>query len=99
MALGAIVPELSGYLIVVGSILIAIGVAYIVVSYGLMKGIGWAWSITIILSYINIVFSIIAIVSGNFFSAVQLIISIIIVFFLLRPRSKAFFNKPPNAWV
>jgi uncharacterized membrane protein (DUF2068 family) len=99
LALGAILPEVSGYLIVIGAILIAIGVAYLVVSYGLMKGRGWAWSITIILSYINIVFNIIAIVSGNFLSIPSLIISIIIVFFLYRSGSKAFFNKPPNAWV
>jgi hypothetical protein len=65
----------------------------------LMKGRGWAWSVTIILSYISIVFSIVAIAGGNFVSIPQLIISIIIVFFLYRPQSKAFFNKPPNAWV
>jgi uncharacterized membrane protein HdeD (DUF308 family) len=99
LAFAAILPEMSGYLITVGAILIAIGIAYLVVSYGLMKGRGWAWSITIILSYINIVFSIIAIVSGNFFSIFQLIISGLIVFFLYRSGSRAFFNKPPNAWV
>ena len=64
-----------------------------------MNGRGWAWSVTIILSYISIVFSIIAIVGGNFASIPQLIISIIIVFFLYRAQSKAFFNKPPNAWI
>jgi hypothetical protein len=64
-----------------------------------MKGRGWAWSVTIILSYISIVFSIVAIVSGNPASIPQLIISIIIVFFLYRPQSKAFFGKLPNAWV
>ena len=99
MGFAAVLPEVSGYLITIGAILLAIGIAYLVVSYGLMKGRGWAWSVTIILSYINIVFSIIAIVSWNFFSAVQLIISIIIVFLLYRSGSKAFFNKPPNAWV
>jgi hypothetical protein len=99
LGLAIAIPEVSGYLIGLGAVLLAIGIAYLVVSYGLMKGSGWAWSVTIILSYINIVFSIIAIVSGNFFSAVQLIISILIVFFLLRSGSKAFFNKPPNAWV
>jgi uncharacterized membrane protein (DUF2068 family) len=99
LALAGALPEVSGYLIAIGSIIIAIGIAYLVVSYGLMKGRGWAWSVTIILSYISIVFSIIAIVSGNLASIPQLIISIIIVFFLFRSQSKAFFGKPPNAWV
>jgi hypothetical protein len=99
LGFAAVLPEISGYLITVGAVLLAIGIAYLVVSYGLMKGRGWAWSITIILSYINIVFSIIAIVGGNVFSIPQLIISILIVFFLYRPGARAFFNKPPNAWV
>ena len=99
MAFAAVLPEFSVYFVVIASILIAIGIAYLVVSYGLMKGRGWAWSVTIILSYIGIVFSIVAIVSGNFASIPQLIISIIIVFFLYRPQSKAFFGKPPNAMV
>ena len=99
MAFAAFIPELSLLLLAVGGVLVAIGIAYLVVSYGLMKGRGWAWSVTIILSYIGIVFSIVAIVSGNFASIPQLIISIIIVFFLYRPQSKAFFGKPPNAYI
>jgi hypothetical protein len=62
-----------------------------------MIGKGWAWSITMILSYIGIVISIIAIVGGNFAPIVQLIISIAIIYFLYRPQSKAYFGKPPNA--
>lgn len=99
MAFAAVLPEFSVYFVVIGSILIAIGIAYLVVSYGLMKGRGWAWSVTIIISYIGIVFSIVAIVSGNFASIPQLIIGIIIVFFLYRPQSKAFFGKRPNAYI
>jgi uncharacterized membrane protein (DUF2068 family) len=99
LAFAAFIPELSLLLLAVGGVLVAIGIAYLVVSYGLMKGRGWAWSVTIILSYISIVFSIVAIASGNFASIPQLIISIIIVFFLYRPQSKAFFGKPPNAYI
>jgi uncharacterized membrane protein HdeD (DUF308 family) len=99
LAFAAVLPEFSVYFIGIASILIAIGIAYLVVSYGLMKGRGWAWSVTLILSYIGIVFSIVAIVSGNLASIPQLIISIIIVYFLYRPQSKAFFGKPPNAYI
>jgi uncharacterized membrane protein HdeD (DUF308 family) len=97
LALAGIFSEFSVFLIGLGSILIAIGIAYLVVSYGLMIGKGWAWSITMILSYIGIVISIIAIVGGNFAPIVQLIISIAIIYFLYRPQSKAYFGKPPNA--
>ena len=35
----------------VGGVLIAIGLAHFVVSYGLLKGMGWAWSIALIVSF------------------------------------------------
>jgi hypothetical protein len=65
LAIAAIVPEFGLLLIGIGSVLIAIGIGYLVVSYGLMRGKGWAWSITLILSYIGVVFSIISIIGGN----------------------------------
>jgi hypothetical protein len=97
LAAAAFVPELSILLIVTGGVLIAIGIGYLVVSYGLLKGKGWAWTVTLILSYIGIVTSIIAIVGGNFASIGHLVISIAIIYFLYRPQSKAFFGRPPNA--
>src|SRR5919199_1150094 len=38
----------------VGGVLLAIGIGYLVMSYGLLKGKGWAWTITIILIIIGI---------------------------------------------
>jgi uncharacterized membrane protein (DUF2068 family) len=97
LAIGAFVPELSILLFASGGVLIAIGIGYLVVSYGLLKGKGWAWTVTLILSFIGIVFGIISIVGGNFFSIIQLVINVAIVYFLHRPQSKQFFGKPPNA--
>ena len=97
MALAAFIPEASGLLLAAGGVIVAIGIAYLVVSYGLLKGKGWAWSITLIISFIQIITSIIAIVGGNFFAIGHLIICIVIVYFLYRPDAKAFFGKPPGA--
>jgi hypothetical protein len=99
------VPELSILHLVTGGVLIAIGIGFLVVSYGLLKGRGWAWTVTLILSYIGIVTSIIAIVGGRTPGGGEggslllghLVISIAIIYFLYRPQSKAFFGKPPNA--
>lgn len=93
----ALVPELSIVFFAIGGVLIAIGIGYLVVSYGLFKGKGWAWSVTLILSYIGIALAIISIVSGNFFSAINLAINIAIVYFLYRPQVKEFFGKSPSA--
>lgn len=99
MAIAAFVPEMSALLLGVGGVLVAIGIVYLFVSWGLLKGRGWAWSVTVIVSYIQIVTSIIAIAGGNFVAVWNLLISIAIVYFLYRPQSKAFFGKRPNAWV
>jgi uncharacterized membrane protein (DUF2068 family) len=97
LAIAAIVPEFSVLLIGIGSILIAIGIGYLVVSYGLMKAKGWAWSITLVLSYVGIVFGIISIIGGNFLSIIHLIISIVIIWYLYKSQIKSFFGKPATA--
>ena len=97
MGIAALVPELSIIFISIGGVLVAIGIGYLAVSYGLFKGKGWAWSITLILSYIGIVIAIISILSGNFVPIINLAINIAIVYFLYRPQVKAFFGKPPSA--
>ncbi|HKG31595.1 MAG TPA: hypothetical protein VKA91_10005 [Nitrososphaeraceae archaeon] len=40
LALAAFLPEASGFLLASGGVLIAIGIGYLVVSYGLLKGKG-----------------------------------------------------------
>ena len=44
----------------IGGILVAIGIGYIVMFYGLLKGKGWAWTITIILLIIGIAMQIVS---------------------------------------
>jgi hypothetical protein len=55
--------------IIVGAIVLAIGIGYLVVSYGLLKGMAWAWTITVILTIIAIVIQIISVVSASLVSA------------------------------
>lgn len=97
MGTAALVPDLSIVSLSIGGVLIAIGIGYLAISYGLLRGRGWAWSIALILSYIGIVIAIISILSGNFISVINLAINIAIVYFLYRPQVKAFFRKSPSA--
>jgi uncharacterized membrane protein (DUF2068 family) len=96
LGIAALIPELSIVFLSIGAILIVIGIGYLAVSYGLLKGRGWAWSITLILSYIGIALAIISIVTGNFLPIINLAINIVIVYILYRPQVKAFFGKSPN---
>jgi uncharacterized membrane protein len=53
----------------VGSVLLVIGIGYIVMFYGLFKGKRWAWTITIILLLIGIAIQIISTATGSLLNA------------------------------
>lgn len=60
---------LGGVGIVIGAIVLAVGIGYLVVSYGLLKGKGWAWIITVILTIIAIAVQIVSGVPASMFDA------------------------------
>jgi uncharacterized membrane protein HdeD (DUF308 family) len=45
---------LVGMLVVTGVAILTLGIAYFVMAYGLLKGKGWAWTVTVVLSCIGI---------------------------------------------
>ena len=79
--------------IFLGSGLFILGLAYFLMAYGLWKGKGWAWTLTLILSGIGIIVGIGSIVVGNIGSIFHTIINAIIIYYLYRPNVKAFFNR------
>jgi hypothetical protein len=89
--------------VIMGIIMLVLGIAYLVVSYGLLKGKGWAWAITVIVTIIGLIMQIIsAIVIGSVTSSVVagltshiigIIISGIIIYYMFRPHVKAFFRQ------
>jgi hypothetical protein len=81
--------------IAIGVILIILGILGFVVAYGLLKGMGWAWTLTLVLAIISIVINAISIATGNFGGIINIIISAVIVYYLYRPHVKAFFGKGP----
>jgi hypothetical protein len=56
-------------LLVSGAILMMVGIGYLVVSYGLLKGKGWAWTITVILTIISLAIQIISGISNSILAA------------------------------
>jgi hypothetical protein len=96
-------PSLFGGIgIAIGGVLLALAIVSFVVAYGLLKGLGWAWTVTVILSIISIVLNAISIAAGNIASIISVIISGIIIYYLYRPHVKAYFGKgvsrsPPAA--
>ena len=67
--LQALAQFLGGVGIAIGAIVLAVGIGYLVVSYGLLKGKGWAWIITGILTSIAIAVQIVCGVTASMFNA------------------------------
>jgi hypothetical protein len=67
--LQALAQFLGGVGIAIGAIVLAVGIGYLFVSYGLLKGKGWAWITTVILTIIAIVVQIVSGVTASMFNA------------------------------
>ncbi len=84
---------IAGMLIgILGAVFIVLGVAYFFVAWGLLKGKPWAWTVTLILTIIDMAMGLISIIT-NPLSIIGLIINGIILYYLFRPHVKAYFGK------
>lgn len=110
IAVGSLfISEITGLVfVIIGAILLAVGIGYIVVSYGLLKGKRWAWTITVVLLFIGIAINVVSIIIFGYFtfnmdtysflasnsgSIAGIIISVIILYYLYRPHVKSYFGK------
>ena len=82
--------------IALGGVIIALGIFSFIVAYGLWKGLGWAWTLTIVLSVISIALNAVSLASGNFGGIINVIISAVVLYYLYRPHVKAYFGKGPT---
>ena len=83
----------------VGAVLIVLGIVSFIVAWGLFKGKGWAWTVTIILSGISVIMGIVSLVGGNFGAIVNIIIAGVVIYYLYRPHVKAYFGKSATSVV
>jgi hypothetical protein len=84
-----------GLLITIGGLaLVGLGIASIIVSWGLLKGKRWARTITLIISIIAIIFAIVSLVSnGDLVHVIPVIIYGIIIYYMFTDQVKLFFGK------
>ena len=83
--------------------MVIIGIIYLIVSYGLLKGERWAWLITIIVTIIGLIIQVVsAIITGLISSSLEtalvthivgIIVSGIIIFYLYTPNVRAYFRR------
>jgi hypothetical protein len=76
-----------------GAAFLALGIAYFVMAYGLLKGKRWAWTVTLVLSSIGIALGFVSIVTGHIGAVLSVIINAVILYYIYRPNVKSFFGK------
>ena len=84
-----------GSLITIGGlVLVALGIASLIVSWGLLKGKEWARTITLIISIIAIIIPFIALASSQDLThIISIIIYGIIIYYMFTDKVKLFFGK------
>jgi uncharacterized membrane protein (DUF2068 family) len=86
---------------VLGAVLIPLGVASLVVAYGLFKAKSWAWSVAVVLSIIGIVVNVISLVTANMGAItgalVDIAINAIVLYYLSRRNVRQYFGKVATA--
>jgi hypothetical protein len=84
-----------GLLVTIGGlVLVGLGIASIIVSWGLLKGKRWARTITLIISIIAIIFAIVSLVSnGDLVHIIPVIIYGIIIYYMFTDKVKLYFGK------
>ncbi len=87
------VGTISALIIALGAAILIVGILYLAVGVGFLGGKRWAWNLGIVVSAIGIVLNVIQMIGGNYSGVVSLIISLLIIYYLMRPHVKVFFGK------
>ena len=88
------ISELGMLTTIGGLVLVGLGIASFIVSWGLLKGKGWARTITLIISIIAIIFAIISLASiRDLIHIIPIVIYGIIIFYMFTHKVKLFFGK------
>ena len=84
-----------GFLITIGGlVLVGLGIASLIVSWGLLKGKRWARIITLIISIIAIIFAIVSLVSTeDLVHIIPVVIYGVIIYYMFTDKVKLFFGK------
>jgi DNA-directed RNA polymerase subunit RPC12/RpoP len=89
---GGLMGTFAAYLSLAGIAMFFVGLFSLFVGWGLWKGAEWAWTLTVILEIIGIIFGIMAIMVTPF--AVAVLINGLILYYLFKPNVKEWFKKP-----
>ncbi len=76
---------------ILGLIFIVPGVISIAIGWGLLKGKGWSWWLTVIFAVLGVIAAISNVVMRNVGGIIWIVIDGIIVYYMTRPHVKDYF--------
>ena len=79
--------------VVTGVAILTLGIALFVMAYGLLKGKGWAWTVTVVLCCIGIALGLVSVVNRHLDCIFNILINAFIFYYIYRPYVKSFFGK------
>ncbi len=87
--------SIPGFGIALGAAFVPLAIVSFIVAYGLLKGRQWAWTATLVLSIISMVWYAftVAIIPSNGGRILGVIIGAVTIYFLYRPHVKAYLGK------
>lgn len=88
-AMGLFPFFISGFLGVIGVVLLIIAALNFLIAYGFWNGRGWAWTLGIIFACLGLIMGLFSLPSG----IIQIIINALILYYLTRPNVKRYFGK------
>lgn len=93
-----IVEAIPSFFAIVGIALLIMAILWFVVAYGYLKGRGWAWTLSVVLLVISILFSVVSGIltfslGGLASMLVGIAIPVIVLVYLFQPKVKAWFGK------
>ncbi len=82
----------SSILGIIGLFLAVLGIIFLIVGYGLWKGMNWAWWLSVILLALGVIANGLSLLSANISAILPFIIGAIILYYVTRPRVKSYFG-------
>ena len=83
----AFIPFIGPIAAAVSAVTVGIGLAYLALAWGALKGKPWAWTLELVISVIAVITSLLS------FDIIVLAIGAVILYYLHKPHVKAYFGK------
>ncbi len=92
LGLGGLIASLGP---IIASVVFVFSFIWLLTGWGFLSGKGWAWTLGLIFSILSILGGLIFAVSGSVGGIVAVVIWVLMVYYLMTGRVKAFFGKGP----